>query len=229
MNKEALGKRVDFHIHTLFSDGCLLPSEITRRCFALGHAAIALTDHVDSSNLEDCLTRLKKFQKEEGRFLPIPVLAGVEITHVPAKLIPALARQAKAKGAQIIIVHGETVSEPVEPGTNRAALALKGVVDILAHPGRISEEDVRLAADNGIYLELTARKLHNSTNRQVAELAARYGAKLLVNTDSHAPEDFISQERAAEICREAGLDEAGVLRTIKDNPQVLLAKKGIRI
>lgn len=229
MTKESLGPRVDLHIHTLFSDGCLLPSEITRRCFALGHAAIALTDHVDSSNLEDSLARLKKFQKEEGRYLPIPVLIGVEITHVPAKLIPALAKKAKAKGAQIVIVHGETVSEPVEPGTNRAALSLKGVVDILAHPGNISEEDVRLAAANGIYLELTARKLHNSTNRRVAELAGRYGAKLLVNTDSHAPEDFITQEQAVEIGSEAGLDEAGVLLAVKDNPRQLLAKKGIKI
>lgn len=223
------GRRVDFHIHTLFSDGCLLPSEITRRCYALGYAAIALTDHVDSSNLDDSLARLKRFVKAEGKYLPIPVLTGVEITHVPVKLIAALAKRAKAKGAQIIIIHGETVSEPVEPGTNRAALSLPGVVDILAHPGKIDEEEVKLAAANGIYLELTARRLHNSTNQQVAQLAGRFGAKLLVNTDSHGPEDFITQEQAREICRAAGLNESETLQTVRDNPAELLRKKGLTI
>ena len=38
-------------MHSLFSDGELLPSELARRALVLGHEAIAITDHVDYSNI----------------------------------------------------------------------------------------------------------------------------------------------------------------------------------
>jgi len=45
-------KRLGLHIHSFFSDGVLLPSEILRRVAALGYGAIAITDHADASNLD---------------------------------------------------------------------------------------------------------------------------------------------------------------------------------
>ena len=45
-------KRIDLHMHSLFSDGELLPSELARRALVLGHETIAITDHVDYSNIE---------------------------------------------------------------------------------------------------------------------------------------------------------------------------------
>ena len=45
-------KRIDLHMHSLFSDGELLPSELARRALKLNHEAIAITDHVDWSNVE---------------------------------------------------------------------------------------------------------------------------------------------------------------------------------
>ena len=44
--------RIDLHMHTLCSDGELLPIELARRAKIMGHEAIAFTDHVDLSNLE---------------------------------------------------------------------------------------------------------------------------------------------------------------------------------
>ncbi len=81
-----LGKRIDLHMHSLLSDGCLLPSEIARRTAVLGHEAIAITDHVDSSNIENVIKALKKFIKEEGRAFGLKIIPGVEITHVPPKI-----------------------------------------------------------------------------------------------------------------------------------------------
>jgi len=49
---------IDLHTHTLFSDGVLLPAELARRAQVLGYQALAMTDHVDSSNLEFVLPRL---------------------------------------------------------------------------------------------------------------------------------------------------------------------------
>ena len=66
------------------------------------------------------------------------------------------------------MVHGETPVEPVPAGTNHAAI--NAGVDLLAHPGIIAEEDVKLAAAKGVALEITARKGHSLGNGRVAAL-----------------------------------------------------------
>ena len=67
----------------------------------------------------------------------ILAIPGVEITHVPKEDIDLAAREAKAMGARLVNVHGETVVEPVDPGTNSAAVN-SSYVDILAHPGLLT-------------------------------------------------------------------------------------------
>jgi histidinol phosphatase-like PHP family hydrolase len=67
------------------------------------------------------------------------------------------------------VVHGETIVEPVLPGTNRAAIAAG--VDILAHPGLITKEEAMLAAQKGVLLEITTRRGHSFTNGHVASIA----------------------------------------------------------
>jgi histidinol phosphatase-like PHP family hydrolase len=84
------------------------------------------------------------------------LLCGVELTHIPPELISRTAREAKQAGADIVIVHGETVVEPVAEGTNRAACNCRDV-NILAHPGLISFEDARAACDHQVALEITSR------------------------------------------------------------------------
>ncbi|MCL2143735.1 MAG: PHP domain-containing protein, partial [Methanomassiliicoccaceae archaeon] len=44
--------RIDLHTHTILSDGELTPSELVRRAMVLGHDAIAITDHVDMTNVD---------------------------------------------------------------------------------------------------------------------------------------------------------------------------------
>lgn len=216
--------RYDFHFHSIFSDGELLPSEIVRRAFVLGHRAIAITDHADSSNLETLLKQLKNFVAEQGENLPLKFFIGVELTHLPAKLIKPLAEKAKKLGSQIVVVHGETIAEPVEPGVNKEAVSAKGLVDILAHPGLITEEEASLAQENGIFLELTSRALHNATNGLVAQMALKTGAKLLVNTDGHSPADLITYEKAIEIARGAGLSAEQAETAVVENPRILMAR-----
>lgn len=197
---------IDLHTHTIFSDGELLPSELVRRAVIHGYEAIALTDHADYTNLEQLLEAAKKAKYLENEW-DIRVLTGVELTHVPPRKIAPLAKKAKELGAEIVVVHGETISEPVAPGTNAASVACE-YVDILAHPGLISQEDVQTAADNNVFLEITARNGHNRTNGHVARLALEIGATLVVNTDTHAPENLITDETALKIAMGAGLTES---------------------
>lgn len=202
-------KRVDLHTHSFFSDGALLPSEMLRRVEVLGYGALAITDHADGSNLENLIAQLTQFSHQDAHGFDVTFIPGVELTHVPPAQIPKLARRARRLGALLVVVHGESPVEPVAPGTNRAAVECTDV-DILAHPGFITDEEAALAAANGITLELTARGGHNITNGHVARIARSAGAKLVVNTDAHAPSDFLDQARAYRVALGAGLtnDEA---------------------
>jgi histidinol phosphatase-like PHP family hydrolase len=193
---------IDLHTHTVFSDGELIPSELVRRAEMKGCRALGITDHVDFTNVEFVIRQVSKVKELED-VLEMRILAGVELTHVPPAKMEKLAILARRLGADLVIVHGETPAEPVAPGTNRMALEIGA--DILAHPGFISPEEADLARDNGVCLELTARRGHNITNGHVARLAQEAGAKIVVDTDAHSPDDLIDRYRAIEIAMGAGL------------------------
>ncbi|MGC8966287.1 MAG: histidinol phosphate phosphatase domain-containing protein [Caldimicrobium sp.] len=192
----------DFHCHSVFSDGELIPAEIWRRVKVLNYTAIAITDHADPSNFEFILENLLKIKASFQGLTP-KMLVGIEITHVPPELIPELIKRAREKGADLVVVHGETIVEPVAEGTNRAAIL--GGADILAHPGLISEEEVKLAAEKGVFLEISGRKGHSLTNGHVVKLAKKFGAPLVINSDAHSPSDFLTKDLALKIALGAGL------------------------
>lgn len=196
---------IDLHAHTVFSDGVLIPSELVRRAEFIGLKGIGITDHGDFSNIDFIVPRIVGIAEKLNSVLSIKVVPGIEITHVPPGLISDAAKKARSLGAKIIIVHGETIVEPVASGTNNAAL--EADIDILAHPGLISEDEVLKAKENRIFLEISARKGHSLTNGHVAKLAKKTGAKLVINTDTHAPEDLIDKKMAKRVVRGAGLTE----------------------
>jgi histidinol phosphatase-like PHP family hydrolase len=215
---------IDLHTHTLFSDGELIPAELTRRAAFAGYRALAMTDHVDLSNLDFILPRLLKVAADLGQAWGLTVLAGVELTHIPPAQIAAAAAAARQLGAQIIVCHGETIVEPVAAGTNLAALAAD--IDILSHPGLLTAEEAALAAERGIFLEVTTRKGHSLTNGHVVRMAQAAGARLVVNNDAHAPGDLVSLEMARKIAYGAGLDEAGFAACRRNSEE--LVEKGLK-
>lgn len=196
---------IDLHTHSLFSDGELLPSELIRRAEAIGYKAIAITDHVDPSNIDLVIPRIVSVIKKLKSSISLEAIPGAEITHVPPHIIPELVKEAKHLGAKIVIVHGETIVEPVAPGTNRAAIAANA--DILAHPGIISTEDLLLAKEKGVTLEITSRKGHSLSNGYVAKEAMKFGVPLCINTDAHSPSDLITKETAIRILLASGIEE----------------------
>lgn len=207
---------IDLHTHTLLSDGELLPSELVRRAEVKGYKAIGITDHCDRSNIDFVAPRIVKVAKSLNLYWKnIKVIPGVELTHVPLEEIESLIKYARGKGAKIIVAHGETLSEPVLPGTNKKAI--ESGVDILAHPGNISEEDAILAAKKGVYLEITTRKNHSSANKHVAEMARKAGAKIIINTDTHKPEDITTKADVDIILRGAGLSQPEIEKVIRNS------------
>jgi histidinol phosphatase-like PHP family hydrolase len=194
---------IDLHTHSIFSDGALIPSELVRRAEVKGFRAIAITDHADASNVDFIVPRIVAVADQLNAVNGIILVPGVELTHVPPPHLAGLADKARSLGARVIVVHGETIAEPVAVGTNHAALDAD--IDILAHPGLLSEEDVGAAAAKGVMLEISGRKGHCLTNGHVARLAKAYGAKLVLNSDAHGPSDLIDEELGKGIVVGAGL------------------------
>jgi putative hydrolase len=211
----------DFHTHTFLSDGVLSPIELIRRAHVLGLDAIAITDHVGPGSLERVIREVKEdclLASARWNILAIP---GVELTHLPSASIPEAARRAKELGAWLVVVHGETPAEPVEPGTNMAALSSPHV-DLLAHPGMITVEEASLAARKGIFLELSGRKGHSLTNGHVAQIARRTHARLLISSDAHDEGEILTSLLFRTIGEGAGLAEEE-LANVGQNAQLLLS------
>lgn len=195
----------DLHTHTILSDGELLPIELVRRAAVLGYKTIAITDHADTSNLAYLVKAVSRC-REPAECYGVNLLVGVEITHLPPSMIAAAAREAKRLDADIVVVHGESVLEPVAPGTNRTACNCDDV-DVLAHPGLVTLDDARAAAEHGVALEITARAGHNRTNGHVVRVAQKAGCRLVVNSDAHNPSDLMSREARWALTVGAGLTE----------------------
>ena len=201
---------IDLHTHSLFSDGVLVPSELVRRAVMKGYAVIAITDHADSSNLDFTIPRVAAACRELNRRWKIIALPGIELTHIPPETFSELTQKARSLGAVIVVAHGETLVEPVHPGTNRAAI--EAGVDILAHPGLITREEAELAARKGVHLEISSRKGHSLSNGYVARMAVEAGARLVIDSDTHEPGDLVTSEFAETVLRGAGLnaDQAAI-------------------
>ena len=209
---------IDFHTHTFFSDGVLNPSELVRRASVKGYRAIGLADHVDGSNLASVVTAIRRAAKDLNRFQETFVIPGVEITHAPPRQIPGLIAEARSVGAVLVVVHGESPVEPVAPGTNRAGI--EGGADIIAHPGFITEEEARMAAEAGVFLEITARHGHSLTNGHVARMAMAVGARMVIDTDAHTPDNLISRDRAFQILVGAGLTDSMAETVLANNEEL---------
>jgi histidinol phosphatase-like PHP family hydrolase len=241
----------DFHTHTVFSDGGMIPAGLMQRAMVRGCLGLAITDHVDSSNLEWALENLLKFVEELGQewqpdIVPagdgttaplntldsgalaknwhLPLIPGVELTSVPPRKIADLAQKARSLGAKWIVVHGETIMEPVAPGTNRAAIEAR--VDLLSHPGLITAEDAARAAELGVHLEITTHKGHGMANGWVAQRARESGAKLLLNTDCHVSAEILDAKQRRAIAFGAGLTAEEVDRIWQNGRQIIARISG---
>ena len=215
---------IELHTHTFLSDGDLGPAELLRRAEATGARGVALTDHADFACVDRLVPGLVAACESEARGGTLLAVPGAEVTHVRPGEIAACVARARELGARLVLVHGETLSEPVEPGTNRAGI--EAGADVLAHPGMLEVEDARLAAERGVRLEISSRKGHCLANGHVARVAREAGAKHVFGSDAHAPEDRNTRESALRVLRGAGLDEAEAAEALAESARLLEAKGG---
>jgi len=216
---------IDFHTHTFLSDGENSPIELIRYACANGYSVIGITDHVSYSNIDYIIDAAIRDCSFAERFWNIRAVPGVELTNVPAKSIDELARYAKGKGARLVIVHGESISENVEPGTDYQAVH-SDYVDILAHPGLITLEEAKDAAKRGIYLEITCKGGNSLSNGHVVKIGREARAKFLINSDAHVHKALYLGDMQVKVGKGAGLDASEIVEILEINSKVLLKKIG---
>jgi len=218
----------DFHTHTFLSDGVLSPIELIRRSIIKEYSALGISDHVGVGTMKRVIEEVGldcALARERWQFEAFP---GVELTHVPASSIPDLARQARDLGAAFVVVHGETPVEPVEPGTNLAAVSCP-YVDILGHPGLLTTEEAELAAENGVFIEITAKDGHSLGNGRVVRICQEAGAKMVLDSDAHVPNQLLTEEFARRVARCAGLPERLLAEVLFDNPAEVARRAAARL
>ena len=205
---------IDVHTHTILSDGALVPAEYLRRAEDKQYKGLALTDHVDNGTIEMVVPMLVKACTELSEAPKVKLVPGAEVTHCRLEHIERLVAEARSLGAKIVIVHGETIAEPVLPGSNR--VAIMAGADILAHPGLITTSDAKLAARRDVYLEISARKGHCLTNGHVYEVGKRSGARFTFGSDAHSPEDIPTLEYAEKVLAGAGMTKREIKGVFKN-------------
>ena len=218
----------DFHSHTFLSDGVLSPIELIRRCIVNEYAALGIADHASTSTMARVIAEVAAdcaLARDKWQFTALP---GIELTHVPAAAVHDLAREAKDLGAAYVVVHGETPVEPVEPGTNLAAVSCPQV-DVLAHPGLLTAQEAEFAAENGVFIELTAKDGHSLGNGRVVQTCLGTGARMIVNSDTHVPSQILTQEFAWRVARCSGLPEEKLAEVLIENPSTLVTRALARL
>ena len=215
----------DFHTHTFFSDGENSPVELARFAAASDYKCIGFTDHESYCNIDELIDSITKDCKLISKYWDIIAIPGVEISNVPAKSIDEMAKYAKERGAKLVVAHGESLIEKVEPGTNWNAVNSK-YVDMLAHPGFLTSEEAVIASNNDIYIELTHRAGHCLSNGIVAKIGTNANVKFLINSDAHGPDSLFCEGWQEIIAFAAGLTKEQVDEIMNINNKGFLKKLG---
>jgi putative hydrolase len=212
---------IDLHSHSTLSDGTLTIEEMVAAAERHGYTAYAITDHARADNYRDMATAVRDEVERLAPHTSLQLFAGVELTEFGPDRIARVAEEVRKAGAQVVVVHGECVTMPVPPGTNAAAVRSPGV-DILAHPGLLSEEDAVLAARHGIYVELSARAGHCYANGHIYRVARKTGVPVVVDSDAHEESGLLSAAKVEAIVRGAGASEVFLERIRKEMAPALI-------
>lgn len=215
---------IDLHMHTRMSDGRYFPLELAVTAEQRGYRALCFADHADSANMDVVVPGIARVCKDINAYMKIRAIPGVEMTYVPPVILGDQVNWARKLGANLIIVHGETDQEAIMAGTNRAAI--EAGVDILAHPGFITEEDCVLAKEKNVLLEISTKDFHYEANRHIVGLAKKHGAKLIMNSDFHRTEHFLCKDLIDRTMINSNLSLSDVEQCFKNSWDLFNSKMG---
>lgn len=147
------------------------------------------------------LMRLQTQVKKLSIYHNVQAFFGIELYQIPPALLADTINAYRTLKLDIIGVHGESITDIVEEGTNFAACNAKA--DILFNPGLIDDTCVELAAKNNVFLEISTHKNHAYCNAHIAFLAKKHKAKLLLGSSATCLEEIHHPDMQKQICQGA--------------------------
>ena len=230
--------RGDLHVHTTYSDGRGSVGDMARAAQALGYKYLGISDHSQSLKIAGGLTpqRLRKQRKEidalNQRLGGFVVLACCEVDILADGSLDLPDAMLGELDFVTASIH-TAMQQPRRMLTRRIIAAMRHpCVNAIAHPtGRVfghrdayelDFDDVfRVAADEGVALEINSYYERLDLDDVHARAARDAGVKLVINTDSHAPDQLGMMRLGVATARRAWVRPADVINTL--SPAKLLA------
>jgi DNA polymerase (family 10) len=226
--------RGDLHMHSTWSDGKASIREMAEAARARGYEYIAITDHsaylgitrgLDADRLRAQAAEIAALNDEyRAAGVPFRVLRGVEVDITPDGGL-ALPDDVLAELEIVVASPHASLRQPPPQATERLLRAIRNPhVDVIGHPtGRLlnsregAEVDLdaigRAAAETGTLLEVNSGPdrldLDAAAVRRVLEL----GAQVVINSDSHHPDNLAWIELGVLTARRGWADAARVANT----------------
>jgi len=220
----------DLHLHTDASDGTSSIAEMARQAKKMGYKYVGITDHsqalkiaggLDEAELKEHIKAIRAANKKiDG----IEILAGIEVDILADGGLD-IADEVLAQCDVVIAAIHSRFNMPRDEMTGRIIKAIANPhVNVLAHPtGRlINERDpyevdiekvIAAAAKHKIALELNAHPDRLDMKDSHCRAAKAAGAKVCIDTDSHADLQMSNMRFGVATARRGWLEPADVINT----------------
>ncbi|BAZ68298.1 MAG: PHP domain-containing protein [Pelatocladus maniniholoensis HA4357-MV3] len=200
IDAQSCPKCFNFHMHTIYSDGKLHPSELMEQAIAIGLEGLAITDHHSISGYQAAQQWLEDWQWSHPGVRVPHLWSGVEINAGLLGIevhILAYAFDTTHPDIKPYIQRRITTGEEHEAVNVIAAIQKAGGLAVLAHPARYKRKShselIPAAAELGINGVETFYAYNNpkpwkpsaTESQQVQQLAAEYGLYNTCGTDTH--------------------------------------------
>jgi DNA polymerase (family 10) len=220
--------RADLHMHTNHSDGRLDVESMARAARDFGYDYVALTDHSAGLSIAgglspDGLRRREEEIEAAREALPgFPIFSGTEVDILPDGSLDYPDDVLAGLDWVIASVHSR-FKLPREAMTRRIVRAAQHpLVHAVGHPtgrliGRREPYEVDMAAvveacaESGCALELNAHVNRLDISDVVCRQCRDAGVTVTINTDAHAPEQFLMMTYGVGTARRGWLEPEHVL------------------
>jgi DNA polymerase (family X) len=221
----------DLHVHSKWSDGSLSIDDMIEKIRRSRYEYLAITDHspgnyygrgLGAKALEEKTAYVNMLK---SKFKDFRILMGSEIDIKGVGKIDYADDIVKKLDIAIGSMHSNFIYSEAE-NTAMAISAVKNkYLDFIGHPtGAVfgsrapyfinMDKLIEAAAKNNKALEINSYFLRMDLNEQNARKASEMGVKLVINTDSHRPNNLDMMRLGIDVARRAGLEKKDILNTL---------------
>lgn len=235
--------RGDLHAHGTDSDGRHTLDEMAEAAQALGYEYLAITDHTPSVRVAGGLDRDgfrrqgKRIDRLNARLRTLTVLKGAEVDILPDGSLDLDDDSLSRFDIVLVSLHSALRLDRARQ-TARLVRALRHPnVHVLAHPtGRMVngrrgaqvdfDEVCRVAAGEGVLLELNAQPERLDLDDVAARRAQELGATLVISTDAHSVDELHFMRWGVDQARRGWIERRSVANALPLRSLLRLLARG---